>query len=126
MDAILVNVNWLAVIVGAVVAFGLSMVWFGPLFGKVWAQGSHGITPPARFPVAAMVLYAVGTFLLAWLIGATATINALGTAIGLVLALAIMLVSSSLLGQKSTAAALIDGGIVILMGVVMIVAQGVF
>ena len=124
MDAILLNVNWLAVIAGTIAAFGVSMLWFGPLFGRIWAQGSHGIVPPARFPVAAMGLYLLGTFLMAWLVGATATINALGTAIMLILATAVFQTSSSLFSQKTTAAALIDGGIIIVMGVVMIAAQG--
>ena len=71
-----------------------------------------------------MGLYLLGTFLMAWLVGATATINALGTAIMLILATAGFQTSSSLFSQKTTAAALIDGGIIIVMGVVMIAAQG--
>jgi hypothetical protein len=39
--------NWLAIITGFVAAFALSYLWFGPLFGKSWAAGSHGISGPA-------------------------------------------------------------------------------
>ena len=30
------DINWLAVLVAAVVTFVLGGVWYGPLFGKVW------------------------------------------------------------------------------------------
>ena len=47
------NLNWPAVLLGTALAFGLGMVWFGPLFGRSWAAGSHNITPPARHCAAA-------------------------------------------------------------------------
>jgi len=124
MDAILLNVNWAAVIVGTVVAYGLGMLWFGPVFGKAWSTGSHNIQPPAKMPMAAMAVQFVGTFLMAWVIGATATIDALVTAVFIILAIASMNMAGSLFGQKSTAAALIDGGYVVAMGIVMIIVQG--
>lgn len=124
MDEILMGVNWTAVIVGTVVSYGLGFLWFGPVFGKFWAAGSHNITPPARMPIVAMVLQLVGTFLMAWVIGATATINALVTAIFVILAIASLLVAGSLFSQKSTAATLIEGGFVVVMGAVMILCQG--
>jgi Protein of unknown function (DUF1761) len=126
MDEILMGVNWTAVLAGTFVSYGLGFLWFGPLFGKRWAAGSHGITPPARLPVAAMVLQLAGTFLMAWIVGATATINALVTAIFVILAIATLLTAGALFSQKSTVAALIDGGFVVVMGVVMILLQGVF
>ena len=39
MGEITANVNWLAVIVGAVVAFLLGWLWYSPkLFGTQWAK----------------------------------------------------------------------------------------
>lgn len=125
MDDILTNVNWLAVIVGTLVAYGLGMLWFGPVFGKAWAAGSHGIKPPPRPPLPAMAVQLLGTFLMAWVIGATASINALGTAIFVIVTIAALQLAGSLFSQKSPAAALIDGGFVVAMGAVMIAAQGV-
>jgi hypothetical protein len=124
MDAILLDVNWSAVIVGAIAAFALGMVWFGPLFGRVWAAGSHGITRPERPPVLAMAVQLAGTFLMAWVIGATATVDALVTAVCLILAIAALQVAGGLFSQKSAGAALVDGGFVLAMGVVMIATQG--
>tara|TARA_R110002096_G_scaffold24713_12_gene77778 strand:+ start:3474 stop:3854 length:381 start_codon:yes stop_codon:yes gene_type:complete len=124
MDAILLNVNWLAVIVGTALAYGLGTLWFGPVFGKAWSAGSHNIKRPARMPMAAMTVQLVGTFLMAWAIGATATIDALVTAIFIILAIASVNMAGSMFSQKSTAAALVDGGYVIAMGIVMIIVQG--
>jgi hypothetical protein len=118
------GVNWAAVLAGTVAAFALGAVWFGPLFGRLWATGSHGITPPDRPPLAAMAVQFVGTFLMAWAIGATATINALGTALCLILAIAALQLAGALFSQKSPGAALVDGGYGLAMGVVMIAAQG--
>lgn len=116
------GVNWTAVIAGTVVSFGLGVLWFGPIFGKIWSVGSHGITPPSRMPVMAMAFQLAGTSFMAWVIGATATITALVTAI---LAIAALLAAASLFSQKTIAAARIEGALVLIMGVVMIAAQGV-
>lgn len=32
------NVNWLAVLGAAIAAFAVGAIWYGPLFGKRWAQ----------------------------------------------------------------------------------------
>ncbi len=120
------GVNWLAVLVGTAAAYGLGMLWFGPLFGRVWAAGSHGITPPATPPLAAMGLQLLGTFLLALVIGITAATDALILALLVILALAVLGLAGALFGQKSTAASLVDGGYGLAMGAVMILAQGLF
>ncbi len=39
-----VSVNYLAVVVAAVISFVLGMIWHGPLFAKTWAA-ARGITP---------------------------------------------------------------------------------
>lgn len=118
------DMNWPAVIAGFAAAFALSFLWFGPLFGKAWAAGSHGLTRPERMPVLALALYAVGTACLALVIGATASIDALGTALAAIGAAAALVTSGALFSQKSGAAAVIDGGCVLAMGAVMIAAQG--
>lgn len=88
MDEVLLNVNWMADLAGTAASFALGMVWFGPLFGRIWASGSHCIAPPSRLPVPAMAIQLAGTFLMAWATGATATINALVTAVFVILAIA--------------------------------------
>ncbi len=122
---LLSQVNWLAVLAGTVAAFALGMVWFGQIFGKVWARGSHDIMPPATLPLAAMAVQLVGTFLMALLIGATETVQDLPTAVVAILAIAALQLGGSLFSQKSPAAALVDGCFVVAMGVLMIAAQAI-
>jgi hypothetical protein len=127
MNEITDGVSWSAVIAGTIAAFALGMLWFSPrLFGKGWAAGSHGITPPASLPVGALVVQLAGTFLMAWVIGITAVSNQLLTAILVILAIAGLQLAGGLLSQKSAYAAVIDGSYVVAMGILMIVAQGIF
>jgi hypothetical protein len=50
----ILDINWLAVLVAAVVTFVLGGLWYGPLFGKVW-RTAEGRTVPdptqAKHPV---------------------------------------------------------------------------
>lgn len=121
------TLNWLAVIVGTIAAFGLGMIWFSPvMFGKAWARGSHDLKPPSSPPVAAMVVQLAGTFALALVVGMTAVTDALFTAIAAILAAALLIAGMDLFSQKSTPAVLIDAGYIIAAGVLMIIAQGLF
>ncbi|MGC3937598.1 DUF1761 domain-containing protein [Roseobacter sp. EG26] len=124
MDVTLMN--WLAVGVGTVAAFGLGMLWFGPLmFGKAWATGSHDISPPASPPMAAMVVQFLGILLLALVVGMTETNQAIMTAVGAILAVAFVVAGMDLFSQKSGRATLVDAGYIVAAGAVMILAQGV-
>ena len=117
--------NWPAVVLGTVLAFGLGMIWFSPiLFGKAWSTGSHGIAPPDSPPVMAMVVQLVGTFLLASLVGMTETNEAIGTAIIGILAVALTVAGMDLFSQKTGKATLVDAGYIVAAGALMIVAQG--
>ena len=124
MDILLLN--WPAVIAGTVLAFGLGMLWFSPkMFGEGWSTGSHNIQPPETAPVAAMIIQLIGTFLLAFVVGMTATAEALGTAIAAILAVALTVAGMDLFSQKSGKATAIDAGYVIVGGFLMILAQGI-
>ena len=120
------SLNWLAIIVGTVLAFGLGMLWFSPaMFGKAWSTGSHNLQPPDKPPMAAMAIMLAGTFLLALVVGMTAQTEALATAILAILAAAVIVAGMDLFSQKSGKATLIDAGYIVAMGVLMIGAQGV-
>lgn len=119
-------VNWLAVGAGTVVAFLVGWLWYGPvLFGKKWAEGSGVALGSAdEMPVMAMVSQLVGLFMLALMVGITATSDALITAIVAILACAILTFSMGAFVKKSPYALLTDFGYIIVAGVVMIAAQG--
>ena len=58
MAEITENVNWIAVVVGAVVSFLLGWLWYSPkLFGIKWAEGAGvKIDDAQSMPKAAMLL----------------------------------------------------------------------
>jgi len=119
--------NWLAVIVGVIVAFGGGWLWYGRLFTKAWAEGSRLTEEDGQqMPMMAMGLQVLGLFLLALVIGVTAQNNALGTAILAILATSVLVMSGGGFSKKNTTAVLIDGGYIVMAGVLMILAQGIF
>jgi hypothetical protein len=119
------SVNWAAVIVGTIVAFLVGWLWYSPkLFGKGWAEGSKVELGSAdSMPMMAMVAQFIALFLLALVVGITATTDALITAIVAILAAAAFVVSAGSFIKKSQYAIMVDGGYIIVAGIVMIGAQ---
>jgi hypothetical protein len=121
------GVNWIAVAVGAVAAFVLGWLWYSPkVFGARWARGI-GITidESASPPPVAMILQASATFLLAWMVGVTAAMNALLTIILIVVTFVFLIAAGGKFAQKSNAAIAIEAGYVVAMVVVMIVVHAI-
>lgn len=127
MQEITANVNWLAVIVGAIVAFLAGWLWYSPLlFGKKWAEGvGVELGAASEMPVGAMVTQIIGIFLLAWVFGVTAANEALLTIILVVLALAALIFSGGMFAKKSMYAVYTESGFIIVMGVILFLAQAV-
>lgn len=127
MEEILVGVNWLAVIVGAVASFILGWLWYSPmLFGKKWSDG-HGIDLEAagNMPMAAMSSQALGLLLMSWFVGVTAVDSKLLTFVLAVVAIGILNASGTLFAKKPGSIALIDFTYLLAAAVVMFVAQAV-
>ncbi|MGB4076250.1 MAG: DUF1761 domain-containing protein [Minisyncoccia bacterium] len=70
-----VPVNYLAVLVSALVAMGIGMAWYGPLFGKQWMAmtgiSKEGMKSMALSPVVAMVGGLITTLLLMYVFAHT-------------------------------------------------------
>ena len=127
MDEITANVDWIAVIVGAVLAFLLGWFWYSPmLFGKKWAEGvGVELGSADKMPAAAMLLQAAGTFLLAWVVGVTAASNALLPFILLVVTITVLVAAGGLFAKKSNYAIFTETGFILAMAVVMFAAQAI-
>ena len=126
MELGIANVNWLAVIVGTVVAYGLGMLWFSPrMFGIGWAAGNRDLQAPSSPPVSAMIVQLIGVFLLALVVGVTETTNALMTAILAILAAAVLIAGGGLFAQKNGYAVSVEAGYIVVAGVLMIAAQAI-
>jgi len=128
MAELTTGVSWLAVIVGAVLAFVLGWLWYSPmLFGKKWAQGTGvEMGSASEMPVGAMAAQMIGLFMMSWFVGVTAVSSALFTVILATLAFTVLGYSGGMFGRKSTYARNVDAGYWIVALVVMIVCQGVF
>lgn len=120
-------VNWQAVIVSFVLSFMLGWLWFSPkLFGKKWADGVPGVSMEddcGKPPALAMITQALGVFGLAWVIGVTASYNALATAILISVTLVLLIISNGKFANKSNAAVIIEAAYIIDMVIIMVVCQ---
>jgi hypothetical protein len=127
MGEITTDVNWIATVVGAAIAFALGWLWYSPkLFGHKWAQGVRiSFDDKTAPPMMAMLTQAIATFLLAWVVAVTAVNDALLTIILITLTIVVMVISSGLFAQKSRYAIATEAGYIVAMVVVMIICQGV-
>ena len=127
MESEFANVNWIAVIVGAVVAFLVGWLWYSPkLFGNGWAEGSGvDLGAAQEMPVFAMVSQMVALLLLSTVIGITAGFEHLITAILAILAAACFVLSAGSFVKKSNYARGVDFGYIVVSGIVMIIVQGI-
>lgn len=128
MGEITMGVSWLAVIVGAVVAFLAGWLWYSPiLFGKTWAAG-HGVElgTAQTMPFGAMATQVIGLFLLSWFVGVTAVDSELLTFILALLAFCVLAASGGMFTKKSGAVIGIDVGYWVVAAVIMFIAQAIF
>lgn len=127
MGEITTGVNWLAVIVGAVAAFILGWLWYSPkLFGTKWAEGAGvSVEDGAGPPAAAMIFQAVGTLLLAWVVGVTAAADALLTIILITITFVVLIIAGGKFSQKNSYVIGVEAGYVAAMVVVMIICHAI-
>ena len=125
MSEITADVNWLAMIVGAVVAFLMGWAWYSPkLFGKKWAEGvGLSLDDPVKPPAMAMIFQALGTLGLAWVVAVTAKTDALMTIILIVITFVLIQISGGFFIKKSGYAIATDAGYIVAMAVIMFAAH---
>ena len=113
--------------VGAVVSFLAGWMWYGPLFGKGWAEGvGADLGKASEMPASAMIFQGVGLLLMSWFVAVTAASNLLLTVILGTLAFVVLGMSGATFRGQSTYARNVDAGFWILALVIMIVANGIF
>tara|TARA_R110002051_G_scaffold104963_1_gene177794 strand:+ start:11650 stop:12036 length:387 start_codon:yes stop_codon:yes gene_type:complete len=120
------GVNFLAVIVGAVLAFVAGWAWYSPkFFGEKWAEES-GVKMDAasKMPVAAMAAQGIGLLLMSWFVGVTAASSMLATVILATVAFAVLAYSGNTFSGKTAYARNVDAGYWIVALVIMIIMQG--
>ena len=127
MNELLDGVSWIGVVVGFVVSFLVGWLWYSPkLFGPKWAEGV-GIKLNDGSPMAmAMIFQILATFGLAWFFGITAASESLLTIILVLFTIIFFIISNGKYAQKSNAAVMIEASYIFVMGIIMVVCQGVF
>jgi len=126
MESLIINVNWVAVVVGAVIAFILGWLWYSDkMFGKKWKAGIGVPVVVSKPMIRSIVAQAGATFLLAWVIGVTATTNSFALAILIGLTCAGLIKANGLFAGKTITAIAIETSYVIVMVAVMIVTHAV-
>ena len=126
MEALVQDVNWLAVIVGAILAFMAGWLWYSDtLFGKKWRDGI-GIAPNDQTSMMpAMMAQAIGTFLLAWVVGVTAVSDSLGLAVLVALTIAALIKANGFFTKKSRYAVTVETSYILVMVAIMIATHAV-
>lgn len=123
MEAEALNIP--AVAAGTVAGFVLGLVVYHPrVLGTIWAEGS-GVTFGGRPPVSALVAQFLALAALATVIGLTARVNFLGTALLAIGAVALFVASGGAFLGRSRGAILTDAVYIVGAGALMIVMQGV-
>ena len=116
--------NITAVIAGAVAGFVFGAVIYHPkVLGTIWANGS-GVSLDGKPPVLAFLLQILALLALAIVVGMTATVNFLGTAILAILAAALFVASGGVFQRKTSGAVATDAVHIIGAGALMIAMQG--
>ena len=128
MSELIEGVNWLAVLVGFVASYLLGWLWYSPkMFGLAWAKGvGVSFEGECEMPVFAMFIQAGGTFCLAWLVGIAARSDALLTVVLIFVTVILLIASNGKYAQKSNTAVVIEASYIFVMGIVMMICQGIF
>ena len=118
--------NTTAVIVGAVAGFLFGWIIYHPkVLGTIWAKGSGVDLDAGNGPPILAFGFQIGALIcLALVIGMTATISYLGTALLAIGACILFVVGGGAFSGKSMGAIMTDGLYILGAGALMIVAQG--
>lgn len=65
-----IPLNYLAILVGVLANMVIGFLWFGPIFGKVWAKemGYENMEPDNKAMIKSMVIMIIGSFLTAYVL----------------------------------------------------------
>jgi len=122
MEAEALNIP--AVVAGVVAGFVFGAIVYHPkLLGTIWANGS-GLSLDSKPPVLAFILQVLALLCLALVVGITATISFLGTALLAIAGSALFVASGGVFQRKTTGAMLVDALYIVGAGALMIVMQG--
>ena len=123
MSELISDMNWSAVVAGAVLSYLAGWLWYSPkLFGARWARAANVDYTDAP-PVAAMMMHFGGMVLLSWFVGVMAQADMLATTVLLTIAVAVLGYATDGYLKIRTDGKLINAGFWIATIAIMIAAQ---
>lgn len=126
MDAILNDVNWVVVLVGAIVSFIVGSIWYSPmLFGNGWRKGLGVAAVPGRSLGGLLVVEAIACLVFAWLIVLTLE-SSMALAVLAAIVVAFVTKSNSLFSGKSLYATAVESAYVLVKAAIVIVTYQIF
>lgn len=127
IELLLMDVNWVAVVVATLIAFASGWLWYSDfMFGKKW-QKAVGISPEDNAPMGhAMGAQLVGTFFMSWVIGIAIVLNSLQLAILVGAVLISFIKANGFYSKKKSYAIKVESGYLAVMTVVMIIVHALF
>ena len=125
MEALFADVNWLAVGVGTIISFILSGLWYSPkMFGTKWAKGvGVNVDADAKQPMPALVTQFIGTLLFAWVVALAYTNGSIASIVLISITFFFLLVAANLFAEHSVYATVVEGMLIITMGLIMVVCN---
>lgn len=123
MSELTSDINWVAVVVGAVLSYLAGWLWYSPrLFGERWANAAN-VTYSKTPPAATMAMHFGGMVLLSWFVGVMAREGLLATTILLTVAGAVLGYATDGYLKIKTDGKLINAGYWIAMIAIMVIVQ---
>lgn len=122
------DVNWTAVIVGAVLAYVAGWLWYSEkMFGTKWSAGvGLDISDDVSAPMGpAMVAQAFGTFLLAWTVGVIYATDNPALIILLACTYAVLVKAKGFFQMNTRYAIVVDATYVLVMVAIMFATQSI-
>ena len=121
MEALIMNVNWLAVGLSTIISYLFASFWYSPTaFGGKWAAGL-GLKdgPQGGFSMSALVCQFFATLFLAWIIGLAVANDSIAFIFLISLTIFFFVLTANLMSKASNYSSLVEATFVFAMSLIM-------
>ena len=121
MEALVTNVNWLAVGLSTIISYLFASFWYSPMaFGGKWAAGL-GLKdgPQGGFSMSALVCQFFATLFLAWIISLAVANDSIAFIFLISLTIFFFVLTANLMSKASNYSSLVEATFVLTMSLIM-------
>ena len=125
MDALITNVNWLAVGASTIISYLLASLWFSPsFFGRKWADGvGLKLAEDEGFSIYALISQFFATLLLAWIVSLAVGNDSLAFIFLISLTIFFFLLAANLIAEHGIYASLVEATFVFAISLIMTICN---